>query len=1726
MTLAAIVVFTTTYMLILPAFTLDSQSAAEQGGIDVPAVETTAEDTSDSTEASVVDENAAANDANANADQAEASGETKADQSAEKADAKAKEPDESAAKVKAADPEKSDVKLLTGKKTITATQGKGDDFAVSAVVSTDAKVPADVTITATELGKNTDGFDFDQYKDDALAALKKDSSDVKSIKSIKFYDISLESDSQDKSVEPSAPVSVKISYDDGMKVSDADNIRIVHFAEQKNGTEKAQVLDAKENKVKATTTADGSKLTEASFETDGFSIYAVVDTGDTGDEARMTLEFYNGSTLIDSMYVKNSDVLLGDGERDDSKQYIEDIIYDPGVGTIPTGKIFKGWIMNKADYTVEDADNALTIADIRQWAAEHPITENETVKFYALVYTSIKVDYRDEDDISLGTDNILLPASETSSTYTIQHAYTPKDDLHNFEGWNVKEGSSNIPGYTEGTIYENGTNVTITGDVTFSVNAPEGHWLVFHEDGGTYIAPKFIKSDDVTERPSVTMQKLGYTFDDWYADEACTTKFNFGTTIGDRTHVYAKWNARANAPYTVVIWKQNLDGTDYDFEEAITLTGPSNTTVNTVTQQGSGNNAYARINGQNKIYEGFHLKEFDQNKTITPEGTTVVNVYYDRTEYTLRFFYARSYDVTRGGTTEYYRENIGNASNGTIQGVSGSSNAIYYTNQNGNSRVYWVDGAFRTSQNYNNWNPRYYSGQVWERKERQTGGTTQTYVQVNCNNEGFLQGISRGRSLEQSLTYRGNNDYENLGGSNTWKDVNNSNINGDATKLISESYLAKDPENITLGSMQINNVTTNVVTGIGSNTVQSVDMTYYYVDVKVRYEQSLVDLWPVPSSSTFNSPQRMTPYNDFLAANPNHRQYAEGNINPLLQGSWATGNNIGGKYSTMNSELFVNNDSTAYFLTYWRFEPHYEYQYNVYFSALPGETGGVTYKGNRYILQNDKSYVVANGQGWGSGADTDSGNGYWDVGTVTFDGTNKVGRVDESGTINVYYDRIQRKIEYFDGIYVDGDGNEIKNESGTLLNTAGPILYGADTSSYNKGGSNYYTPAAPEGYVFEGWYADSEGLQPYTFSSTMPMKDIKVYAKWRQVQYRVFLHPNAGTDASLDWGSDDQKMNFRVSYGGTISAPQGLRTGYEMVGWFTDEACTAPFDEALELNNTTVTENYDKTTDFTDPMDKWGNGATSNSDVDRAWITKKYNLYAKWRKVIDGAKGIGVVYDANGGSNVPTDTTLYLDTAEATAQNASTPPTGKKFEYWVVQTWDAAQNKYVDTNDKIYPGDTYIVLLDNAKQVIYSWENPNNPTDISQSQDATHTKIHEATYTVQLRAEYVEAEQETPTHIDWFANNGTGAYVSDSKDGKLKINEPVDIRPSNTFSYRGHKFLGWARVEDTEAGAHPDRPDLDKDDLWLIYDEATNTFKVKQEGTTELRTVSQIAADERQPYHDLYAVWEVRTYKVTIKKVVGGDNPDTDKAFTINYDFDNTSLTDGSVALKHNQSTILDIDVPYGTIITPSENEPSYEKTYEAVRTTRDDGTELDDPVTVQAETGGGFKVEGDTTITVTNTKKVVDITIKKVDENGGLLQGAKFEMYSLEGSSPTKVDFIPDGVVDMSTKSSMEIEGVPSGRYRLTEIKAPDGYVLLEKNVDFTVDASGTTVITVDSDSSSIGKVTGTKKDTLEITNTPGTPLPHTGGIGTTIIYILGSLLVVGCGVVLVSRKRMGSDK
>lgn len=112
-----------------------------------------------------------------------------------------------------------------------------------------------------------------------------------------------------------------------------------------------------------------------------------------------------------------------------------------------------------------------------------------------------------------------------------------------------------------------------------------------------------------------------------------------------------------------------------------------------------------------------------------------------------------------------------------------------------------------------------------------------------------------------------------------------------------------------------------------------------------------------------------------------------------------------------------------------------------------------------------------------------------------------------------------------------------------------------------------------------------------------------------------------------------------------------------------------------------------------------------------------------------------------------------------------------------------------------------------------------------------------------------------------------------------------------------------------------------------------------------------------------------------------------------------------------------------------------------------------------------------------------------------------------------TWVDTIAEATrVTTGNNGEAFFEGLADGTYYLVETKAPAGYNQLTEAKDVVVTGSIT-----DATRLSV---------TAEVANSTGTVLPSTGGMGTTIFYVLGFVLVVGAGVLLVTKKRMSQGE
>ena len=178
---------------------------------------------------------------------------------------------------------------------------------------------------------------------------------------------------------------------------------------------------------------------------------------------------------------------------------------------------------------------------------------------------------------------------------------------------------------------------------------------------------------------------------------------------------------------------------------------------------------------------------------------------------------------------------------------------------------------------------------------------------------------------------------------------------------------------------------------------------------------------------------------------------------------------------------------------------------------------------------------------------------------------------------------------------------------------------------------------------------------------------------------------------------------------------------------------------------------------------------------------------------------------------------------------------------------------------------------------------------------------------------------------------------------------------------------------------------------------------------------------------------------------------------------------------------------------------------------------------------------------------------INKVDSENKPLTGAAFKLEKLikgkDGAADTWTT-VKEFTVDETT-TSFTFSGLDDGQYKLTETKTPAGYnaidpiyFVIEATHDVTADAptlktlnayltdangnKQTEVKDGESVNIDLGTVDLTAGSiTTTVVNKSGSELPSTGGIGTTIFYVLGGVLVLAAVVLLVTKKRMsGAEK
>lgn len=175
--------------------------------------------------------------------------------------------------------------------------------------------------------------------------------------------------------------------------------------------------------------------------------------------------------------------------------------------------------------------------------------------------------------------------------------------------------------------------------------------------------------------------------------------------------------------------------------------------------------------------------------------------------------------------------------------------------------------------------------------------------------------------------------------------------------------------------------------------------------------------------------------------------------------------------------------------------------------------------------------------------------------------------------------------------------------------------------------------------------------------------------------------------------------------------------------------------------------------------------------------------------------------------------------------------------------------------------------------------------------------------------------------------------------------------------------------------------------------------------------------------------------------------------------------------------------------------------------------------------------------VTSETTTYSYSFDLVKTDSDGTLLAGAKFKLYA-DKNCTDEIKLVADGdnayrvaktgekaveSIETNATSALTIKGLKgTTTYYLKEIEAPKGYNELENAFEFAIaSANISSNLSTTSNKWDEGKSTG-----IHIINNAGTTLPSTGGMGTTVFYVVGGGLMAVAVVLLVTKKRMENKR
>ena len=506
--------------------------------------------------------------------------------------------------------------------TVKTADGK---FVVEITDIADAKLPEGSRITVEELSGDAYQAHFDAAE--AVFAPDEDTEIVYA----KFLDIKIVDKDGNKISKLAAPVAVKISLTSPDQFK-AEELHTVHFPSDGSTPEDVQYAlnssAASSGRMMIAMRAPAASSAEKAitlnnvvFKAEGFSVYGVIGT-DT--PVRRTYVFHNAD---------GSNYQFKDKDGNATSQQIlktGESLQDPG---IPVGEgEFLGW------YTAQEGGDEVEIGTQIDFTSDE---KSSTIDLYARFAAQITASYHDEDGNVFKVDKI-----KKNTEYTPHADYTSeyKDGDWTCIGWSQEANTEAEDRTAQSSIKVGETSIDLYPVIK------QAHWIYYDDQGAdSSIAPTYVLSNATVPATLPVPQKSGYTFQGWYQGDTAFTDQNGAvastnqTTISQDIHLTAKW-AGEQTTYKIIRWLQNPNDDNYMVaggdDGVVTKTGTAGETTT--------------VDGSDKTFEGFDLSTAKpvENQVIRGDGTTVVNVYYDRKICHIKFYNETA--ITNGGYSKVH----------------------------------------------------------------------------------------------------------------------------------------------------------------------------------------------------------------------------------------------------------------------------------------------------------------------------------------------------------------------------------------------------------------------------------------------------------------------------------------------------------------------------------------------------------------------------------------------------------------------------------------------------------------------------------------------------------------------------------------------------------------------------------------------------------------------------------------------------------------------------------------------------------------------------------------------------------------------------------------------------------------------------------------------------------------------------------------------------------------